>query len=291
MDGTQQPQPQQRHTLLSLLDSDDVLFDDRMPTRERQVEGTPSAAAAATARRPTKDVSGGEGSTGALEPAFLGDTAVEESVTLPHPHKLVVGVEGTAESCADKGSCDDEALARAEVHALTTSELLQGVRLWPVIKRIYPMMLSCLLTFFVTYLIYPGILLVVDAEDGWYTTLIMAVYNFGDLIGRVSSMWKCLWPSRTVIVIGAVSRLAFIPLLVLCAVGKIPGHAPAYAFTAVFAISNGFFGTLSMVYATETPSLKTDGERAIAGQAVGVCLLLGCSLGSLIQLAEVLPFN
>lgn len=172
---------------------------------------------------------------------------------------------------------------------LTTAELLQQVALWPVIKKIYPMMFSCFLTFFVTYLIYPGVMLAVDAEDYWYTTLIMAVYNFCDLAGRVTSMWSVLWPPRWAIVAGSIARIIILPYLLLCATHVIPTQAAAYVGTAVMGVTNGFIGTLTMVYGSDAPGLNTEPERALAGQATGVCLLLGCAAGSLLQLAIVLP--
>lgn len=82
--------------------------------------------------------------------------------------------------------------------------------------------------------------------------------------------------------------MVFIPLLILCAKGIIPTQAAGYVLTAILAITNGFFGTLTMVYTPLTPGLTTDGERALAGQCTGVCLLIGCSVGVLLQLAVVL---
>lgn len=194
-----------------------------------------------------------------------------------------------------KGGLDgEEALAQRDAavdEGLTTAELLQDVKLWPVVKQIYPMMIACFLTFGITYLVYPGIMVAVDSDDGWFTTLIVAVYNFTDLVGRLMTLWKRLWPPRKAILIGSIVRIVFIPLLVLCATHKIPSHAAAYVFTALMGVSNGFIGTLSMVYSPDTPSLSTDGERAMAGQLTGACLLIGCAVGSLVQLAEVLPFN
>ncbi|CBZ24511.1 nucleobase transporter [Leishmania mexicana MHOM/GT/2001/U1103] len=174
---------------------------------------------------------------------------------------------------------------------LTTAELLQEVKLWPVTKKIYPMMITCFLTFCITYLVYPGIIVAVDSADGWFTTLIIAAYNFADLIGRLLTLWKRLWPSRKVILIASITRIIFIPLLVLCAVHKIPSKAVAYVLTITMGLSNGFVGALSMIYSPETPSLSTDGERAMAGQLTGACLLIGCAVGSLIQLGEVVPFT
>ncbi|KAL7700319.1 nucleobase transporter (NT4) [Lotmaria passim] len=183
---------------------------------------------------------------------------------------------------------DGDAEALQAVTGVTSAELLQEVRLWPIVKKIWPMMVACFMTFTVTYLMYPGVMIAVDSDSAWFTTLVMAVYNFTDLFGRLLSMWKRLWPPRKYIFIGSLVRIIFIPLLVLCAKHVIPSQAAAYVFTALMGVSNGFIGTLSMVYSPETPGLSNDAERASAGQLTGVCLLMGCSVGSLLQLAIVL---
>ncbi|EPY26587.1 solute carrier family 29 (equilibrative nucleoside transporter), member 1/2/3 [Strigomonas culicis] len=239
---------------LPVLD-DDMLFDDRAPREDR-------ADAAALKQRQLDD--GNDDESGG-RPSLAKDGAVAAGTV--------------ASSDAD------------EQEPLTTAELLQGVRLWPVVREIYPMMISCVLTFGITYLVYPGMLTAVDPEDGWYTTIVMAIYNFGDLVGRCLTLIKVLWVPRKVVVIGSIVRIIFIPLLILCAAKQIPSHAAAYVFTAVLAVSNGFFGTLSMVYAPETPALRTEGERALAGQTNGVMLLAGCAIGSLVQIGLVMPFS
>ncbi|EPY37447.1 solute carrier family 29 (equilibrative nucleoside transporter), member 1/2/3 [Angomonas deanei] len=191
---------------------------------------------------------------------------------------------------------DEEEEVRAiqpgeEPAVLTTAEMLQSVNVWFIIKQVWDMMLACLLIFTVTYLMNPGVLMAIDYDDKWFSTVVMAVYNGADLIGRGLSMIKKLWVPRKVVLIVAIARLVFIPLITLCAAHKIPSHAAAYVFTAALGLTNGFFGTLTMVYAPGTVTLHTEAERAMAGQATGVCLLSGCAIGAMIQIALVLPFN
>lgn len=173
---------------------------------------------------------------------------------------------------------------------ITTSELLQKVKLLPVMRKVWGMMLTCLFTFGLTYLLYPGILIAVDKSDNWFTTLIMAVYNLADFCGRTLTFLPVIHPPRPFITIGSILRIILVPLLFLCATHYIPSQSAAYVFTFILGVSNGFIGTLSMVYTSETPGLKT-AECSLASQATGVMLLLGCSLGSLIQIGEVIPFG
>lgn len=174
---------------------------------------------------------------------------------------------------------------------LTTSELLQSVPLIPVLRKVWVMMLTCFFTFGLTYLLYPGMLLAVNANDKWFTTIVMTVYNTSDFVGRMLTLWEKMHPSRRVLVIMSLSRVVMVPLLVLCATHHIPSYAAAYIFTTILGLGNGFIGTLTIVFSPETPGLQSEGECALASQATGVTLLLGCAVGSLIQIAEVLPFN
>ncbi|KAG5484747.1 hypothetical protein LSCM1_06568 [Leishmania martiniquensis] len=255
----------------------DVPFDDRVfPTRE-ECEAEP---ARAFTPRPC------DHNVASATTAQIGacDDCAQSGVAPGEVDEAAAPVKDDLET-----SSNDLRLAAEE--ALTTAELLQQVKLLQVVKKIYPMMISCFLTFTVTYLVYPGIIVAVDSADGWFTTLIIAAHNFADLAGRLLTLWKRLWPSRRVILIGSIVHILFVPLLLLCAAHKIPSKAVVYILTIIMGASNGFLGTLSMVYSPDTPSLSTYGERAMAGQLTGVCLLIGCAVGSLMQLAEVLPFS
>lgn len=191
----------------------------------------------------------------------------------------------------DGNQCDEadgEELQAVGSDGLVQTGVLEDVALWPIFKKIWPMMMSCCLTFLVTYLIYPGVLIAVNSSDNWYTTLILAVYHFTDLIGRLMTLWKRLWPPRKAVVIICIASLVFLPLLLLCAKHIIPSEAAAYVFTALMGLTTGFFGTVTMVYTPETPGLATNAQRSCAGQLAGVSLLIGAAVGSLVQLPMVL---
>ncbi|EKF39255.1 nucleoside transporter-like, putative [Trypanosoma cruzi marinkellei] len=165
---------------------------------------------------------------------------------------------------------------------------LLSVRLWPIIKKIYPVQFSCFFTYFMTFLLFPGVLLAVDVNDSWYGTIVVAVFSFGDLFGRLLCLIRRLWLPRRWVVICTFLRLLLVPLMVLCAKGYIRSLAAAHVISTVTGITNGYLATISVSYGPETEGLETDGEKALAGQAIGVCLLFGVSTGSLLQLAIVL---
>lgn len=224
------------------------------------------------------DGHGDEGVSESNEPA-MGELQTQQS-------GAVKQLDGN--QCADAEDGETEELRAVGAAAVAPVGVLEEVKLWPIFKKIWPMMMSCCLTFLVTYLMYPGVLIAVNRNDNWYTTLILAVYNFTDLLGRLMTLWKRLWPPRKAVVIICIARIVFLPLLLLCAKHIIPSEAAAYVFTAFMGLTTGFFGTVTMVYSPETPGLKSDAERSCAGQLAGVSLLIGCAVGSLVQLPMVL---
>ncbi|ESL11855.1 nucleoside transporter [Trypanosoma rangeli SC58] len=198
---------------------------------------------------------------------------------------------GSAEALEEDSKKEDgEAVSypSESVEPLTTAELLQMVKLWPIIKKIYSMQFACFYTFFISFLLFPGVMLAVDEKDPWYGTIVVAVYNAADLVGRLFSLVRSLQASRRWVVIGALLRTLLVPLLVLCAKGYIPTFGAAHTVSGVLGLTNGYYATMSVYYTPETEGLNSDGERALAGQATGVCLLFGVSAGSLLQLAIVL---
>ncbi|KAK7195215.1 nucleobase transporter [Novymonas esmeraldas] len=171
---------------------------------------------------------------------------------------------------------------------LTTSEQMQRTRAWPVMKFIWPVMLACFSNFFVSLLILPSLIIPVDRTDKWFATVAILLYNCGDATGRLSSSLRFLWPSRKVLLICIGCRLIFIPLTFLCIFKYIPGHAPPYVFFGLLGLTNGFFGATSMVLGPIDPRLRTDGQRVMAGQLMGVSLLAGASVSALLALLIVL---
>ncbi|EPY27157.1 solute carrier family 29 (equilibrative nucleoside transporter), member 1/2/3 [Angomonas deanei] len=171
---------------------------------------------------------------------------------------------------------------------LSTSEQLQKTRMWPIIKLIYPVQIACFNIFFVSLFIFPSLILPIDRKDKWFGTIAILLYNCGDATGRLSSSLKFLWPPRWVLLMVSFIRFIYICLIFLCIYGYIPGHAPAYVIIATLGLTKGFFGATSMVFGPNTPGLKTEGQRVMAGQLMGISLLAGASVSALLALVVVL---
>ncbi|CBZ24809.1 nucleobase transporter [Leishmania mexicana MHOM/GT/2001/U1103] len=172
---------------------------------------------------------------------------------------------------------------------LTTSEQLQRTRAWPVAKFIWPLMAACFCNFFVSLLILPSLIIPVDRTDKWFATIAILLYNCGDATGRWLSSVKLLWPSHRVLFISIGCRFIFIPLTFLCIYKYIPGHPAPYVFFSLLGLTNGFFGAMAMVFGPIDPRLRTEGQRVMAGQMMGVSLLAGASLAAVMAMA-IVPF-
>ncbi|KAG5509602.1 hypothetical protein JKF63_06307 [Porcisia hertigi] len=199
--------------------------------------------------------------------------------------ELVEGNDVQAVSYQDCGTAGE---SNADDRNLTTAEQMQRTRAWPVIKFIWPFMLACFCNFFVSLLILPSLIIPIDRADKWFATIAILLYNCGDATGRWLSSVRFLWPSSKVLFIGIACRFVFIPLTFLCIYRHIPGHAAPYVLFALLGLTNGFCGAMAMVFGPIEPRLRTEGQRVMAGQLMGISLLAGASASALLALLIVL---
>eukprot|EP00331_Platyophrya_macrostoma_P027775 CAMPEP_0176448918 /NCGR_PEP_ID=MMETSP0127-20121128/26122_1 /TAXON_ID=938130 /ORGANISM="Platyophrya macrostoma, Strain WH" /LENGTH=284 /DNA_ID=CAMNT_0017836065 /DNA_START=448 /DNA_END=1302 /DNA_ORIENTATION=+ len=107
----------------------------------------------------------------------------------------------------------------------TEFEAHDAVEIMPVVKRIWPMMFSCTLTFFITLTVFPGVGVAVNPNDAWFGVIIVFLFNFGDTIGRFGSNIPKIWLPRRFVPIAAMCRLIVIPLFIICITPRwIPGN-------------------------------------------------------------------
>jgi equilibrative nucleoside transporter 1/2/3 len=111
-------------------------------------------------------------------------------------------------------------------------------------------------------------------------------WNTGDLIGRLLVLLPSLSPLLKPRVLFSLSvlRMIFIPLYLLC---NFRGHAVIrsdafYLFIVQLGsgVSNGFVGSGAMMGAAP---LVADDEKEVAGGFMGLCLVIGLTVGSLLS--------
>lgn len=198
----------------------------------------------------------------------------KQSVTSKNGVKVEAGAVMHLKGDADHMVDEDQ------VANITSSQQMFKANLWPVVKKVYPMLLCTFFIFFVTLFIFPGVFFNAVSFDGWSMTMIVLLFNVGDFASRIILMFRALRPSPIVVVVGTLGRLLVIPLLVLCVRDIITGVWMPYILILIHGLTNGYFGAMSMIHCPRTPALSTAGERSLAAVLSGVFLMLGLCIGS-----------
>lgn len=198
------------------------------------------------------------------------------------------------------GSCNT---ADTDVAPVTRSKS-KSAELVPVFKQIWMPAICVFVVFAVTLSCYPAVNSAItsinkDAKDAgsWAKTYFVPVscfllFNVGDLLGRTVAGF-CQWPRQKSALLPVLSllRVVFIPVFLLCNVR--PRHHLPYLIhndyvplvsMVVFAFSNGYLGTLCMMYG---PSMVALDRMETAGGMMSFFLALGLGSGSLTSLLLV----
>ncbi|CAB4054833.1 SLC29A4 [Lepeophtheirus salmonis] len=155
---------------------------------------------------------------------------------------------------------------------------------WEISKNIWTYMCAISLTYFVTLLLFPGIESeIISCNLGsWMPVLLMAVFNFTDLVGKVMASLPYSW-SGSELFLMSMARLILVPLMVMCAA---PRHAPllkgegwAILVSAALGLSNGIFGSIPMILA---PGKVQENQRELVGNLMTFSYSLGLTGGSCI---------
>ncbi|KAM6909499.1 equilibrative nucleoside transporter 2-like [Xenentodon cancila] len=160
-----------------------------------------------------------------------------------------------------------------------------------VFKKIWVMAVCVTLVFTVTLSVFPAVTVDVRTsfpgrwERFFISVCCFLIFNINDWIGRTITTW-IRWPRKESRLFPAlvVSRVVFIPLLMLCNVQS-RSYLPVYfkhdaIFTAImtlFSLSSGYFVCLSMSYAPQMVETK---DAETAGALMTFFLALGLSIGA-----------
>lgn len=121
-----------------------------------------------------------------------------------------------------------------------------------------------------------------------FIPLAFFVWNAGDLLGRVATALPCLQSLRrrpAALLALALARLLFLPLYALCNVRGRGAAVPSDAFYLLavqlpFGLTNGWIGSSAMMAGVGSVD---EGEREVAGGFMGLCLVSGLAVGSLLS--------
>ncbi|CCD16347.1 unnamed protein product [Trypanosoma congolense IL3000] len=197
-----------------------------------------------------------------------------------------VPTEGKEPTCGEEGPQNkEESKGEGEV-GMTTAEQLAATAVMPVVKMIHMMLLSCFLGFFVTIFIFPNLIIPIDRTHKWFATIAALIFNIGKSIGSFSTSFKMFMYPRGVVLYGSIVRFLLIIPFMLSIYKHIPGHTVPYIFSFILGLTH-YFPVLSMVYGPTTPGLD-DGQKLMAGQLMGIALLVGVSAASVVAMIVVI---
>ncbi|XP_029311096.1 equilibrative nucleoside transporter 2-like [Cottoperca gobio] len=212
-------------------------------------------------------------------------------------------VNGHANGTVTSSTTNGDSAAEAEgdpgtdgpKHAFLSLEQVQKVQakasVIEVFKKIWVMAFCVTFVFTVTLSVFPAVTADVRTsfpgkwERFFISVCCFLIFNIHDWFGRtITTLIR--WPRKEsrLFPLLVVSRVVFVPLLMLCNVQNrsfLPvyfGHDAAFAtIMALFSLSSGYFVCLSMSYA---PQLVEPKDAETAGALMTFFLALGLSIGA-----------
>jgi len=161
------------------------------------------------------------------------------------------------------------------------SEEVQPVSVRIVFKKVWKEALTVWAVFFSTLALFPGITSLIapnshSIDADWFGIVLVAIFTFGDFIGRTLPKWFVIFSPRTLWIPTAI-RFVFFVLFPLC-IKPLVFHIDAvvYIFMAVFALTNGYCGTLAMMFG---PASADAHEKEVAGIIMSFALGIGILCG------------
>ena len=161
-----------------------------------------------------------------------------------------------------------------------------------VIKVIWPLWLAQFANFLITLTLFPGYVSSTHQTEklgDWTPLFVTGIFCIFDWIGRSAPNWK-IWPAERYSWIPIALRLLFFPIFILTLQNVIKNVEPMWTFLwdIVFALSNGYFGTVVMIYGNSQGSLNND-DKKFAAFLMSFAINAGIFLAMFLALALPTP--
>ncbi|XP_063814857.1 equilibrative nucleoside transporter 3 isoform X3 [Pseudophryne corroboree] len=174
----------------------------------------------------------------------------------------------------------------------------------PILKRVKILAACLFYTFFVSIIIFPTISASIESVEKhtgsvwtnkYFTPMTcFLAYNFADWSGRQITTWiQSPGPDSKVLPTLVFLRTFFIPLFMFCNyqprkhIYEVFFQSDVYPviFITLLGLSNGYLGTLAMVYGPKVvPKESTEGTAIIMSFFLGLGLAIGSAFSSLVHL-------
>lgn len=175
-------------------------------------------------------------------------------------------------------------------------------RVWRIFKLIKPAAASAYLTFAITLALFPSITVLIESSkqcssnasrfnNDLFIPFMFLLFNVFDFIGRVLAGVNQLGLTPDTVLIAVACRVIFVPLFLFCNVSgsQLPvlfrSDAFPIIFMILFALSNGYLSTLSMMFG---PTMVSARHSNLAGTIMIFCLTFGLLSGSTLSFVMLL---
>ena len=147
-------------------------------------------------------------------------------------------------------------------------------------------MISIACTYFVTLSLFPG----VESEmincqwREWLPITLMALFNMFDVFGKIAALAGQQILSPIQLVVGSLSRLIYIPLMLLCILPKekplLSSISWQFILSSTLGLTNGYFGSVPMIRA---PMIIIEERKEMTGNLMMFSYSIGLTIGSLLS--------
>jgi len=196
--------------------------------------------------------------------------------------RLPIAIYHLTKFNAAKGSSESDRLVNVEVKAMwRDTDDPPTIKTRVIFRKIWKEAFFAWGVFFVSLSLFPGITSNIKTTsksigEDWFGIILVAIFCVGDFIGRTLPKWFVVLTPRGMW-IPTLLRFSFFILFPLCIKPKVfDSDVYAYIIMAVFAFTNGYLGTLAMMYG---PTNASHHEKEVAGFIMTFSLNFGIFCG------------
>eukprot|EP01095_Lingulamoeba_sp_RSL-Kostka_P000736 TRINITY_DN1101_c1_g1_i1.p1 TRINITY_DN1101_c1_g1~~TRINITY_DN1101_c1_g1_i1.p1 ORF type:complete len:464 (+),score=136.19 TRINITY_DN1101_c1_g1_i1:106-1497(+) len=169
---------------------------------------------------------------------------------------------------------DDDEIKNGETILATK---VNYIEIW---KKIWKDSFVVAFIFFNTLSLFPGLIFLIQptmiTENGWFPVIMIFLFQLFDFIGRTLPRWVTM--PHQYIWMFALSRAIFFVLFIMCIYASwFDNDILSFILMAIFAFSNGFLSTCTMVFG---PAKLRDDEKEAAGIILSFSIQTGVLAGS-----------
>lgn len=208
----------------------------------------------------------------------------------PHHKKLTSAAKATVDEASERDVLADNGRITTSSHTESGPGERPSVPLRTLFRKL-PFLSAAVFVCFAVTMVFPvftaSIRSVSGVDAAIFVPVAFLVWNLGDLLGRLSTLWKriSLMHYPFALFCLAMTRLLFIPLYFLCNIkGKGAVLSSDFFYLVIvqffFGLTNGYLGSECMMGAGDWVAPE---EREAAGGFMGLMLVGGLTVGSLLS--------